>query len=89
MESEVSENNLVTLTCKANAVPLATLTLANPNGVTLTFSRAMVSHEIQTVRCQDTGQYTCTATNILGQVDVTKILLVSCKLALSFRNYFD
>ncbi|KAK7467746.1 hypothetical protein BaRGS_00037021, partial [Batillaria attramentaria] len=73
---EVTENQSVTFTCRADGRPTPSVALANRyNGTELASQSSPLSYSVSRARCEDAGAYTCTASNEIGRTTMDGVLL--------------
>ena len=80
--ANVSEGDAVTFACSGSGgQPTPTVTVVSKDsGVQLATGPSPLNHEENNVRCEDGGDYTCSADNRMGQpATTTATLYVNCK----------
>ena len=79
----VCEESQVTLYCNVTGKPSPFVAWINASGTVLQNSTSITSYTIPQVMRNDEGNYTCKASNTVGEaVDSTSILDVQCKFLL-------
>jgi hypothetical protein len=77
----VEENTTVMLTCliEGNPAPTVTWSLNGKILQTMEWSATKSSFSVDSARCNNTGNYGCTANNIIGNSTKQHMLYVTCE----------
>ena len=82
------EGSKATLYCDVTGNPVPFVAWINASGIVLQNSTNITSYTILEVTRNDEGNYTCKASNTVGEdIGSTGILDVQCRFLLTFRAY--
>ncbi|KAK7467742.1 hypothetical protein BaRGS_00037017 [Batillaria attramentaria] len=77
--STVNEGQSVTFHCQADGRPTPTMTLVDQDSNEEVTQESPISHTVSHARCEDAGNYRCSAGNTIGSNQTESRLLVNCK----------
>ena len=83
----IREGNKLSLQCKSSGEPTALISWQSTTNKSLTFNKSSGLLTIQSIDKTDSGNYSCSASNLAGSDSYTISILVECEYFFFYCSY--